>query len=209
MTAFVLDATRAYTGLVNDVNSSPIEHAVFTAIASARTQLLQAGVPSEALAEFVGERRVLLVRRPATMVSLGEVWRLGTLLLRTEPVRTSGSVGPSVRPESELYAAGHTTRAAVRLHRGNQSVSREERRDIAAAALHGGYPVGATVHYGATPISLDEASLRALGAEHPLGIADDELRVRWRVGAPLEGAPTLATYLAERVELLTHPPEGA
>jgi hypothetical protein len=33
--------------------------------------------------------------------------------------------------------------------------------------------------------------------------------VRWRAGAPLESAPTLEQYLAERVGLLVDPPLGA
>jgi hypothetical protein len=39
-----------------------------------------------------------------------------------------------------------------------------------------------------------------------VGYADGEFRVRWRPGAPLQGAPTLADFLAERIELLIAPP---
>lgn len=142
----------------------------------------------------------MLVRRPATMRPLGEVWRLGTLLLSA----SEGAPG--------LFAAGRTTRAAARLHPGNQSISREERRDIAAAALRGGYPEGKTVNYDAVYIelaSLDDAA--GVDPSLPLGVADGPggpaVRVRWRANAPLENAQTLAAYLAERVGLLVDPPQ--
>lgn len=187
-------------------------------LADAVSQLRAAGVPLEALARYVPERRVMLIRRQATMEPLGEVWRLGTLLL--SPGNGSGPA---------LYAAGNTTRAAKRLHPSNQSISREERRDIAAAALHGGYAEGTTVNFDASPIVLEASALRGLSNESPLGllrkhsdgradhrddtssadIASDDIRVRWRAGAPLEDAPSLREYLAERIDLLVHPPQGA
>lgn len=164
---------------------------------------------TEALAEYVAPRRVLLWTRPATMRPLGEVWRIGPLLL--------GTAG-------ELYALGHATRAAERGRPGYQSLSREERREIAAAALRGGYPAGTPVNYDAVRIPLaaegtaaavGPAADRAGGAagtagppdrELPVGYADGEFRVRWRAGAPLQGAPVLADFLAERIELLLSPP---
>lgn len=172
------------------------------AVERAAAQLRAAGVAPEPLAEYVPERRALIVKRAATMRRIGEVWRLGVLLL-------SAPAADADPPAPLLFAAGRTTRAAVRPHPGNQSVSREERRDIAAAAFKGGLPEGASVHFDAAPIHLDDDGLAALGPEHPLGVQGGEIRVRWRAGAPLEGAPTLAAYLAERVELLVHPPEGA
>ena len=187
----VLLGRAQYTGSVDEL----VETAA-RAARQAAERLRQAGVAPEALAELVPERRVLLVRRAATMRPLGEVWRLGTILL-------------GAGEEPTLFAAGRTTRAAVRPHPGNQSISREERRDIAAAALAGGYPEGTSVHFDAVPVPLDAEALGALGPEHPLGVAGGELRVRWRAGAPLDGAPTLASYLAERVELLADPPQGA
>jgi len=135
-----------------------------------------------------------VLRRPATMRPLGEVWRLGVLLLS---------------PDGSLYAAGAATRSAERGRAGYQSRSREERREIAAAALRGGYPVGTPVNFGAIPLPLDEAGLLALGDEAPVGVHDQAVRVRWRAGAPLAGAPTLEQYLAERVGLLVDPPLGA
>lgn len=182
------------------------ERAVEEAASASAARLRAVGVVPEALAEFLPERRVLLVRRQATMRPLGEVWRLGRLLLSASRTAESGEA-------PRLLAAGRTTRAAVRPHPGNQSISREERRDIAAAALKGGYPEGTVVHFDATALPGDEEGLRALGPESPLGVHDGgrgpELRVRWRARAPLEGAPTLAEYLSERVSLLVDPPEGA
>lgn len=154
----------------------------------------------EGLAELVpAGRRLLVFPRPATMRPLGEVWRLGVLLLDAD---------------GRLYAAGRATRAAERGRVGYQSVSREERRELAAAALRGGYPEGAPVNFDVTPIALDgvdAGSAVPLGddPELPVGYADGMLRVRWRAGAPLEGAPPLEQYLRERVDLLVDPPLGA
>lgn len=154
--------------------------------------LRQANIAPEALAEFVPDGRHLWVLpRAATMRPIGEVWRLGSLLLDT-----SGG----------LWAAGEATRAAERGRVGYQSLSREERRDIAAAALRGGYAVGAAVNYGATALPLDAPGLAALDADAPIGLSGDELRVRWRAGASLDGAQTLESYLRERASLLITPP---
>ncbi len=158
-------------------------------------RLQRAGVEPEALAEFEPEgRRMLVFPRRARMRPVGQVWRLGSLLLDT----TGG-----------LWAAGRATRAAERGRLGYQSVSREERRDLAAAALRGGYAEGAAVNFDARPLPLDETSLRELASGAPIGWADGEIRVRWRANAPLDGAPTLAQYLGERAELLVRPPFSA
>ncbi|MFD5599269.1 hypothetical protein ACFWHR_04350 [Leucobacter sp. NPDC058333] len=159
------------------------------ACAETAGRLASAGVPREYLAEYVEPRRGFLRIKPPTMRALGEVWRLGALLLTDS---------------GELYALGHATRAAERGRPGYQSLSREERREIAAAALRGGYAVGDEVNYDAAPIPLDATP--AVGTELPVGYDSGELRVRWRVGAPLSGAPTLASYLAERADLLIDPP---
>lgn len=202
------------------------------ACADAAERLRASEVAAEALAEYVAPRRVLLWTRPATMRPLGEVWRIGPLLL--------GASG-------ELYALGHATRAAERGRPGYQSLSREERREIAAAALRGGYPAGTPVNYDAVPIPLaagqapeaadnpagstagpvssGSSGIRAGAAgaadpaasgpsapsaerdpELPVGYADGEFRVRWRAGAPLQGAPALANFLSDRIELLLSPP---
>lgn len=171
--------------------------------------LREAGVAPEALAEYVPEGRLLLVlRKGASMRPVGEVWRLGSLLLDTE---------------GRLYAVGRATRAAERGRTGYQSVSREERRDLAAAALRGGYPEGTPVNFDAVPLwpaaplaksvatgaDSPDRAFETLPTDAPIGVHDGAVRVRWRAGAALEGAPTLESYLAERAELLIHPPLGA
>ncbi len=157
--------------------------------------LQRAGVKPEALAEYVPEtRRLLVFPKPATMRPIGDVWRLGSLLLDTD---------------GGLWAAGRATLAAERGRAGYQSLSREERRDIAAAALRGGYPAGSPVNFDAHRLSFDEHGLSELGPDAPIGLVDGEARVRWRVGAALDGAPTLEQYLRDRVTLLIDPPPGA
>lgn len=129
--------------------------------------------------------------QPATMIPEGEVWRLGTLLLSDA---------------GELWAAGNVTRAAERGRVGYQSLSREDRKDLAAAALKGGYPQGSVVNFDARPLELTPAGLSEAPELLPIGIDSGEVRVRWRKGAPLTGAPTLAEYLSERAKLLVQPP---
>jgi len=156
---------------------------------AAARDLQTAAIAPEALAEYVPPRRVLLFPRPAKMVPIGEVWRLGTLLLGTD---------------ATLYALGRATRAAERGRPGYQSLSREERREIAAAALRGGYPVGTPVNYDARELDLSPAGLAELrgDATAPIGVEDSAARVRWRAGASLQGAPELHDYLRERIALL-------
>ena len=167
----------------NQANASALHAAQETAML-----LQQASIRPEALAEYVpAGKRLLVLPRPATMRPLTEVWRLGSLLLGVD---------------HSLWAAGPSTRAAERGRLGYQSLSREERRDIAAAALRGGYALGQSVNFDAVPIHLDEASLHELNEGLPVGFSNGELRVRWRAGAPLEGAPTLARYFKERAALL-------
>ncbi|UOQ56403.1 hypothetical protein MUN78_12040 [Leucobacter allii] len=166
------------------------------ACAEAVERLRAADVAPEALAEYVPPRRGLLRTRPATMRPLGEAWRIGALLLGTD---------------GRLFALGRATRAAERGRPGYQDLSREERREIAAAALRGGYAAGTPVNYDAVALPLDDpAGLAALADPgSPLGFAEGEIRVRWRAGAPLAGAPALSAFLAERVALLIDPPVGS
>lgn len=197
------------------------------ALAAARTceraaaTLRDCGAATEGLAAYEEPRRRLLRTRPARLRPLGRVWRLGALLLDG-----GGS----------LYAAGRATRAAERGRPGYQSQSREERREIAAAALRGGYEIGDPVNFdavlllgpaapgsggapGGDPAPGDDlatasaaataaAMLRRIPADAPIGVADGEVRVRWRPGAPLEGAATLSQYLDERINLLVNRPEA-
>lgn len=132
--------------------------------------------------------------KPRTMRPIGEVWRIGPLLL-TE--------------SGELYGLGQATRAAERGRPGYQSVSREERREIAAAALRGGYAVGESVNFDAEPIPLAAASVEtraALFGAGPVGYASGEVRVRWKADAPISGAPALGKFFADRADLLINPP---
>jgi len=173
------------------------------ACSEAARALREAAVELEALAELVPERRRLgIFRRPATMRKLGGAWRLGVLLLGDDA------------DEISLYAMGRTTRAAERGRAGYQSRSLEDRRDLAAAALRGGYPPGTPVNFDARRLPLDGSALGRLCPELPIDLhaaaSDDEtrleVRVRWRPGAALDDAPTLERYLTERVALLVDPP---
>lgn len=150
-----------------------------------------AGVPDEALAVLEPARRRLGVRRQARLRPVGRVWRLGVLLLRA-----NGAV----------LATGGITRAVPPGHARHAAVSTEARREVRAAAHRGPFAPGETVDYDAAPIDLSPAGLRRPG---PLLLAEGRVRVRWSVSAPDDAARDLDAYLAERVDLLRHPPEGA
>lgn len=196
--------------MVGDEETGAAWQRARTACVKSALKLQAAGARPDALAEYVPEHGVFLWRRKATMRTLGEAWRLGTLLLGVD---------------GALYAHGHSTRAAERGRPSFQSESREERREIAAAALRGGFKLGTPVNYDALlllavtgdtrdavfdpdPAAADlrATETKAVPRELPVGLAADEVRVRWRAGAPLAGAPTLAAFLEERVELLINPP---
>lgn len=156
------------------------------AIAEATQRLEDAGVPREHVAAYVPPRRRLLRTQRATMTPISEAWRVGSILLA---------------PDGQLRAVGSCTRAAERGRPGYQDLAHEERKELAAAAVQGGFPVGTPVNYDTVPLALDTLA----EDEHPtrpIGIADREVRVRWRPGAPLADAPTLAAFLRERVSLL-------
>lgn len=182
----------------------PIRILVEQALAGAAAELRAAAVPTEALAELVPARRRMLIRFAPTMRPLGEVWRVGSLLISAD--------------RNEWFTGGTATRAAERGRPGYQSVSREERREIAAAALRGGYAEGSSVSFDAVPLPLDGDGLRALGSDAPVGVLSveggpgaaptEEVRVRWRAGADLSTAPTLEAFLEERVRLIAER-EGA
>src|SRR5690625_1856877 len=168
------------------------------ATAPVLAQLASRQVPHEGLAEYRPAKSWLMFTKPATMQKLDSVWRLGVFLLTVE---------------GELYFAGHTTRAAERLRPNHQDVSREIRRDIAAAAKKGGYPEGFPVNYDAVPVPNGREELLAL--PHTAALFVDEarpsgsqLRVRWNPGAPASDAPGLSDYLAERVDLLLNSPRS-
>lgn len=183
--------------MVGDNETRAAWQRALAASAESALKLRDAGIAPEALAEYVPERRAFLWRRKATMRPLGEAWRLGTLLLGTD---------------GSLYAHGHSTRSAERGRPSYQSESREERREIAAAALHCGYAIGTPVNYDALLLlaasggAVFDPDHDAAARELPVGLAEGEVRVRWRAGAPLAGAQTLAAFVAERAELLINPP---
>ncbi|TAM70671.1 MAG: hypothetical protein EPN48_04740 [Microbacteriaceae bacterium] len=168
--------------------------------------------PDEALARFVPARRALLVmRKPAALIPLGRVWRLGVFLLGVPPV---GAGQPGVSPAESaptgfdvtLYATGKTTRAVDPLYRGFQSVSAETRRDYRGAAFRGPFERGETIDFDAPALELDADSLRS--SSGPLLLRDGEAQVRWAATIGTATVPFDA-YLAERVDLLVHPPPGA
>ncbi|MET4637881.1 hypothetical protein [Mycetocola sp. 2940] len=151
-----------------------------------------AGARTEALAEYVPERRVLLVPRPPVLRSLGRVWRLGVFLLGAD---------------ATLYETGLTTRALEPGRPGYQSQSAEQRRAYRAAASRGRFPHGETVNFDAVPVVLDADALR--GSTGRLFVSGDRPLVRWNATASDADAVDLAAYLDDRVQLLVEPPAGA
>jgi hypothetical protein len=154
--------------------------------------LAAAGVPDEALARFVPGRRVLGITTRPSMKPLGRAWRLGVLLLGRD---------------GTLAATGAITRAVEPGHPGHVAVSAEQRREARAAAHRGPFAEGETVNYDAEPIDLVPQTLRA--ATGPLFLREGRLVVRWSASAPDEAAAPFERYVAERADLLLHPPERA
>lgn len=159
----------------------------------AARRLRAAGVPDEALGEYVQPKAVLGIRRDATMRPLGRVWRVGALL-----------IGSSLESGGRIWATGAITRVTDPGRAQFQSVSAEVRRAYRAAAAKGHFAAGDTVNHGATAIALDGTLVDATGV---LFVEDDVPLVRW---SPAAGsAVPLADYLADRVGLLVEPPRGA
>jgi hypothetical protein len=162
---------------------------VHEVLAAAARRLRSDGARDEALAEFVPEHRRLLIPRRAKMVPLGRVWRLGVFLLGHDGV---------------LYETGSVTRASDPKYPGYQSVSAEARRSYRAAAFEGPFAPGETINFDARVIPLDEESLSVSPGLLFLGEAG--AMVRWNAGGAAVG---FREYVAERVDLLVRPPEGA
>jgi hypothetical protein len=155
-------------------------------------ELATGGARDEALARFVPGRRVLgLAARPA-MKPLGRVWRLGVLLLARD---------------GTVYATGAITRAVEPGHRGHVAVSVEQRREARAAAHRGPFAEGETVNYDAEAVPLEPDALRQ--STGPLLLRDGRVLVRWSASADDSAAAPFERYLAERADLLLHPPERA
>jgi hypothetical protein len=159
-------------------------------IARAVEELHTNGARDEALATYAPSRRVLFIEKRPAMHPLGRVWRLGVFLLGQD---------------GTLYATGTTTRASDPKYRGFQSVSAEIRREYRAAAFRGPFARDETVNFDATVIPLDAGGLS--GATGPLVLDGNRALVRWSAGS--DATVEFESYLAERVNLLVQPPEGA
>lgn len=176
-----------------DPQDEAVEAAIRGAFAAAARMLAAGGARDEALATFEPSRRVVVVvERRARLRPLGRVWRLGVFLLQ---------------PDGTVHATGRVTRSAPPGHGAYVASSIEARREVRAAAYRGPFDPGDVVNLDAPVIDLDPAALRV--AEGPLFLAGDRPLVRWSVSAGDDVARDLAPYLAERVDLLLHPPQGA
>ena len=164
-------------------------------VARAVAELAAASARSEVLADFVPERRVLGLPRAARMTPAGRIWRLGALLLDAE---------------GRLYATGRVVRAERPARKSVPANAVGEQRAYRAAAVKGGIAEGETVVFDAPPLPLDVESLRA--GVGPLALAEVDRRpevvVRWDP-ARADAVIPLGAYLADRVDLLAHPPQGA
>ncbi|GAA1828825.1 hypothetical protein [Agromyces salentinus] len=160
-------------------------------VAEAATELEAADARRETLAEYIAERRVLGFPRAARMTPVARVWRLGVLL---------------VAEDGGLHGTGRVVRAERAARRSITAESVAEQRALRAAAVKGGIAEGETVDFDARPVDLDELARDA--ASGPLVVRDGAVLVRWSPSQPDALAP-FERYLAERVELLAHPPERA
>ncbi|WP_374009032.1 hypothetical protein [Leifsonia sp. LS-T14] len=150
------------------------------------------GARQEALAEYEGARRRFLIPREPVLRRVGAVWRLGVFLLDDEgTLRATGTLVRATPPGRPQY----------------QSQSAEQRRSLRAAAQRGRFHDGETVNFDAPLIPLDPAALRS--ASGPLFVRDGRALVRWSAAASDADARDFDGYLAERVDLLAHPPDGA
>ena len=162
------------------------------AVQDAVTTLGASAARQEALAEFVPARRRFLIRREPVLRRIGAVWRLGVFLLDAEgSLRATGSLVRATPPGRPQY----------------QSRSAEDRRSLRAAAQRGHFRDGETVNFDAPAIPMEVSALRTTTG--PLFLRDGRPLVRWSATAHDADAREFGCYLAERVELLSHPPDGA
>ncbi|WP_430647254.1 hypothetical protein [Agromyces sp. GXS1127] len=158
--------------------------------------LAEASARTETLAEFVPGHRVLGMPRAPRMRVIGPIWRLGALLLDAD---------------GRLYSTGRVVRAERAVRRSVLAESVAEQRAYRAAAIRGGIPEGASVVFDAVPLELDAEALGSGAGPLVLTTSPDGeavVGVRWNPNSADAVLP-LASYLAERVELLAHPPQGA
>jgi hypothetical protein len=152
----------------------------------ARAQLADA--PREAVGELIAPRQMFGMGRSPRIVRRGSAWHLGVLLLTDDGVLSTGEV----------------VRARAEVRRGFAAESQRRRAELAAAARRGGIPEGDVVHIGWEILDLDAVGRGA--ASGPLSLRDGVPSVRWSAAG---GHVPLSAYLAERIELLRHPPAGA
>ena len=174
--------------------TDPLVGRVRAALADAAARLAAAGARTEALAEYVPPGRLLMVPRPERMRRLGSVWRLGVLLLDAAP-----------GTEPALYATGSITRAHEPGRATYVAASAERRRQLRVAAFRGHFDAGETVNFDAEPIALDQSLVGASGA---LTVREGAAFVRWSAADP-DALVRFEDYLADRVDLLVSPPDGA
>ena len=119
--------------------------------------------------------------RGTRIVPVGRAWHLGVLLLTDDAV----------------LATAEVLRSAAAVRRGYAAESARERAARREQARRGGFPEGAVVHVGWTPIDLDAVAAGA--ASGPLALLDGVPSVKWsRAG----GYRPLGDYLDEQIELL-------
>lgn len=150
-----------------------------TAVAATVTRLRDAGAPTEV--------RVATLRGAFGRQRLrraGEVWRLGALCLDAD---------------GGVWATGEVLVVTAPTHPNHRSAVALARNELRALLVQAGVPIGATAVVEPRPLDLDRP-------EEPLVGIPGGLGVRWVAGG--EPVP-LEAYLAERAELLVHPPERA
>ena len=160
------------------------------ALVAAVRRLTEADARDEALAVLVPRRRTLGIPREPVLTPTGRVWRLGVLLLAAD---------------GTLHATGRLVRATPPGRTQYVSVSAETRRAYRAAAERGHFHDGETVDFDAPAIELTAEALRR--SSGPLLLRDGRPLVRW--SASSDQTVDFHAYLAERVDLLANPPEGA
>ncbi|MET0672532.1 MAG: glutaminase [Microbacterium pygmaeum] len=146
------------------------------------------GAPQEAIGELLAPRRILGMARAPRIVRHGRAWHLGVLLLTDDAVLGTGEI----------------LRAREAAPRGFTAESQRRRAELAGAARRGGFAEGETVHVGWEVLDVDAVDRGA--ASGPLALRDGVPSVRW---SSTGGLVPLESYLADRIDLLLHPPGGA
>jgi hypothetical protein len=165
-------------------------------VADAVAKLSAADARTEALAVYEDRQRKLLIMREPVLRPAGRVWRLGVLLLDADGgLHATGSVVRATEPGRTQYV----------------SVAAETRRAYRAAAERGHFRDGEPVNFDADPVALDVVALQEAAETRrgPLFLREGRLLVRWSAAVADADAREALPYLAERVELLAHPPQGA